>query len=139
VARLSASPELSEKRLEILKEAFPNVSRVAVLRHPDAQKAAEFKQLQVAGRAFGIQVDSVELGGPKDLDEVFSMMADKRPDALMVLTGPIANIERTANPGVCCKEPTPNSRRRHGIAIESRLLPPAKNKRHSLSLALSPS
>ena len=72
------APELVGKQLELLKQAIPAVSRVAVLWEPDVLgKDVEQKMLKeadVAARALGMQPQVVEARGPGDLDRAFSDM-----------------------------------------------------------------
>jgi putative ABC transport system substrate-binding protein len=84
------SPELGGKKLELLKEAVPGASRVAVLwnaAHPG--KTPEFKDTQVAARALGVTLQSVEVRRPDDLPGAFSAITRGRPDALVTLTEPL--------------------------------------------------
>jgi len=91
------SLELVAKRLELLKQAVPGVSRVAVLWQPgvldehteDIRKGAE-----VAARALGVQLQFVEARSPKDFDRAFSEITRARPGALTVLPSSMFLIER---------------------------------------------
>jgi putative tryptophan/tyrosine transport system substrate-binding protein len=65
----SLSPELTGKRLELLKETVPKLLRVAVLGNPgNTATALNFKEAEVAAQAYGLQVQSLEVRGPNDLD-----------------------------------------------------------------------
>jgi putative tryptophan/tyrosine transport system substrate-binding protein len=77
---------LSTKRLEILKEVVPGLSRVAVLWNA-ANPALSYpwKQTQSAAGELGISLRSLEVRDPKDIDAAFVVMAQDRPDALIVL------------------------------------------------------
>src|SRR5262252_75654 len=77
---------LSTKRLEILKEVVPGLSRAAVLWNP-ANPALTFawRDTQGAARALGVTLQSHEVRDLKDLEAAFAMMAQQRPDALLVL------------------------------------------------------
>lgn len=80
------SPELSGKRLELLKEAVPKLSRVAVLWNAANPVAAlQLRETEVAARALGVQLQSLEVRGPNDLEPAFSAMARGRAEALVVL------------------------------------------------------
>lgn len=81
------SPELNGKRLELLKEAVPGLSRVAVLwnlANPD--KALEFEQIEVAARQLRLQLQSLEVRGPDDFEKAFRGATTKRASALLTLT-----------------------------------------------------
>jgi putative tryptophan/tyrosine transport system substrate-binding protein len=77
---------LSTKRLEILKEVVPGLSRVAVLWNT-ANPALSYpwKQTQSAAGELGISLRSLEVRDPEDIDAAFVVMAQDRPDALIVL------------------------------------------------------
>jgi putative tryptophan/tyrosine transport system substrate-binding protein len=77
---------LSTKRLEILKEVVPRLSRVAVLWNT-ANPALSYpwKQTQSAAGELGISLRSLEVRDPKDIEAAFVVMAQDRPDALIVL------------------------------------------------------
>ncbi len=89
--------ELSAKRLELLKEALPKLARVAVLygRHP--RIAPTLKDLEVAARTLGIQLQPLEVRGPEDLERAFDEMAKGRAGALLMLPGPGFNEPRLAD------------------------------------------
>jgi putative ABC transport system substrate-binding protein len=94
----SFSPDLVGKRLELLKQAVPGVSRVAVLWQPGGQGERTDKDLlkraDVAARALELQLQVVEVRGPADFDRVFSNMTRARAGALTVLGTPMFFTER---------------------------------------------
>jgi putative ABC transport system substrate-binding protein len=83
------APEVVGKRLELLTQAVPRVSRIAVLWQPHAQAERTEKDLrtaaEVAARALGVRLQFVEARGPADFDRAFSDMTTARADALTVL------------------------------------------------------
>ena len=84
------SAELSGKRLELLKEAVPKASRPAVLWNPgNSSNAVEFRETEVAARALGLKVQSLEVRGPDDFQGVFARAARDRVNALIVLRDPL--------------------------------------------------
>ena len=91
-------PDLVPKRLALLKEALPAVSRIAVLWHPCAFGERTMKDMtketEVAGRALGVQLQFVEARDPDALDRVFSAMGRERADALIVLPSAMLYNER---------------------------------------------
>ena len=91
-------PELVGKRLELLKQAVPGASRIAVLWHPgDFPERTEkdmLREADVAARALGVRLQVVEARGPEDFDRVFSDMARARADAVTVQSTNIFFIER---------------------------------------------
>jgi putative ABC transport system substrate-binding protein len=92
-------PELVSKCLELLTQAVPGVSRVAVLWHPGAvPKRTEkdmLKGAEAAARALGMRLQFLEARRPEDFDRAFSEMTRARAGALTVLTGSMLFVERT--------------------------------------------
>jgi putative ABC transport system substrate-binding protein len=92
------SPELVGKCLELLAQAVPGVSRVAVLWQPGAQGERTDKDMlkgaDVATRALGMRLQFVEARGPTEFDRAFSDMTRARADALTVLVSPMFFGER---------------------------------------------
>ncbi len=86
--------ELSAKRLELLKEAVPNIGRVAVLANPDSPYTALF--LKDAGRAaqsMGVELQILEARTPREFDAAFTAMGGGSVQALMVLADIMFNTE----------------------------------------------
>jgi putative tryptophan/tyrosine transport system substrate-binding protein len=78
--------ELSGKRLELLKEAVPKVSRVGVLDDASTDIGASFQDFEPAARALNIQLQSLEVRAPKpDLDGAFQAAAKGRVNALITV------------------------------------------------------
>jgi len=87
--------ELSGKRLELLKEAFPKISLAAVLWNPRVLgPSLAFKETQAAAHGLGLQLQSLEVGEPNDFDKAFSAIAKQRPSALMVLGDAVTILHR---------------------------------------------
>jgi putative ABC transport system substrate-binding protein len=80
------SSEISGKRLELLREVSPNVSRLGVLWNAgDPGKAIEWRNTEVAARAVKMKPTSLEVHGPDDFNALFTATTRPRPDALVVL------------------------------------------------------
>ncbi len=92
------APELVGKCLELLKQAVPGVSRVAVLRQPGAISERTEKDLlkgaEVAARGLGMRLQFVEARGSADFDRAFSDMTRARAGALTVLGSTMFIIEQ---------------------------------------------
>ena len=89
---VSQQVELAPKRLELLKEALPQVTRVAVLWSPFA--ADQFRVVEAAARVSGVQVHSVALGQPPyDPAGAFEAAARRHAEALLVLQFPLSSHE----------------------------------------------
>jgi putative tryptophan/tyrosine transport system substrate-binding protein len=101
--------ELGGKRLELLKEAVPKLSRVAVLYDPASQPGLyEVKQLLPAdARALKLTIQPWEIRAVDDFEKVFAGLNKQRPDGLYAIT-----------PGVVMR---PNQKRIAGFALKSRL------------------
>ena len=81
------SPELTAKRLELLKEVVPKASRVAVLWDPDYMDfASDWRALRRSAQALGVTLQSVEARGVKGIDHAFEAMRKERPDALFTFS-----------------------------------------------------
>ena len=87
----SVSPELSAKRLELLKEAVPKLSRVAIVWNPDVRGAVlEYKETESAARSLHLQLQSVEVNRPDGFDRAFSAVTTGRAEALTVASSSLA-------------------------------------------------
>jgi putative ABC transport system substrate-binding protein len=99
VTGLSAfAPELVGKRLELLTQAVPGVSRVAVLWQPGAfgegTEKDTLKRAEVAARNLGVRLQFVEARGPADFDRAFSDVTRARASALTALGSNMFTSER---------------------------------------------
>ena len=94
----SINLELSAKRLDLLKEAIPGASRVAVLWHAgtatDPVYREMIRQTEIGARSLGVQLQVVEVRGPTELGEAFAAMERKGAQALLVVPGPMVFAER---------------------------------------------
>src|SRR5438270_9179987 len=82
------APQLTGKRLELLKEAVPELSRVAVFWDPsEPPRVAEFHEAEVAARMLGLQLQSLEVRGPADFETAFAAVLAERADGLLVFAG----------------------------------------------------
>ena len=83
VANLSA--ELSGKRLELLKDIFPKLSRVAVLWNPEAPgPILGFKELEAAAKSVDVPLESLRVRNPKEFEVAFKK-AKERASGLIVI------------------------------------------------------
>ena len=89
------NPQLSAKRLAVLQEAVPAVSRVAALWNPaDPPRVIEYKETQAAAAQLGLQLQSFELRSPDDFDRAFATAAAWPADAAVVLPDPLTRNYR---------------------------------------------
>jgi len=90
-------PELTAKRMGLLKEAIPKISRVAVLWHPGAygKRTTEslLNETKSTALALGWQIQLVAAENPSDLDPAFAAITAGSPDALVMLNSPMFYTE----------------------------------------------
>ena len=89
ITGLSAySPELNGKRLELLKEAVPQLSRGALLMSPKVPgNPTDLKETEEAARSLRLRSQLYEVGGISDLESVFKSMANEKTEGLVVFPG----------------------------------------------------
>src|SRR5262245_1944011 len=91
----SLSPDVSGKRIELLKETTPTLSRVAVLWNPKGSGSPiSWKESQLAAQGLGIQVHSMEVQGPDDFRNAFEKAIQSRSSALAVTSNPVFSANR---------------------------------------------
>jgi putative ABC transport system substrate-binding protein len=95
VTGLSAQQsDLAGKRLELLLQVIPNLSRLAVIANSgNLPSVAEAHEVQVRGRALGLDVDTLEIRGPSDIAPAFDTLK-VRAQALYVCNDPLAVTNR---------------------------------------------
>lgn len=85
--------DLSGKRLDILKETFPTATRVAALWNPTEKiGVSAFQQTKAAAQAMSLQLASLEVHTPADIEEVFTDISKKRSNALLVMLSPLTML-----------------------------------------------
>jgi putative ABC transport system substrate-binding protein len=91
------APELSGKRLELLKEIVPKLSRVAVFRTSTQPGNAQMlREVELAAKAFGVQLQYLDVLDPKDFATAFRAAVKGRAEAvLMMVAGAVAAAHRT--------------------------------------------
>jgi putative ABC transport system substrate-binding protein len=92
-----SSAELSAKRVELLKEIFPAVTRIAVLSTPDyplSLKTEALAETEEMARTLGVQLQLVEVQGRDDFDRAFAAVLKGRAQALTVFPIPLFRAER---------------------------------------------
>ena len=87
---MSPGPAIGGKYLELLKEAAPMVSRVAVLWNPlTAPHTGVVKETEAAARTLGLTLQPVSARRPEEIDGAFAAMSRARADGLIVLPDPM--------------------------------------------------
>jgi len=89
-------PDLSAKRLQLLKESFPKVSRVAVLYHggPGGDDE-ELKETQAAARTLKIQLQPLAVKDPSQFSGAYAAMKKERAAALIIFHGSFTRFHQT--------------------------------------------
>jgi ABC-type uncharacterized transport system substrate-binding protein len=86
-------PELVAKRLQLLREVVPGLSRVAALWHPHAYSertmAGILREIEGAARNLGMQLQLAPASGPDDFASAFSAMTKERAEAFIVMPSPM--------------------------------------------------
>ena len=84
------SPELNAKRLELLKEVVPGLSRVAILWEPAVRGGVlEYNGTQSAARSMQLQIQGVEVSRVDDFESAFTALTAGRAEALTVVGSPL--------------------------------------------------
>ena len=86
------APELSGKRLELLKEVVPRITRVAVLWNPSNPGFSEMlKEMQAASQAHALQLQSLEVRSLEDFEAAFESITRGDSHAIIVVSDPFLN------------------------------------------------
>lgn len=81
-------PELSGKRLQLLKETVPKTTLVAVLWNPTDPAAADYlRETEVAARSLGMKIYAIEVRAPVELDAAFKAVSGANPGAFFTIPG----------------------------------------------------
>ncbi len=87
--------ELAGKRVELLKEAAPRVSRLAVLANPGhAGEQRELRETQVAAQALAVKLQYLTVKIPSDFQEAFDAITRERADALITFPDAVTSAQR---------------------------------------------
>jgi putative ABC transport system substrate-binding protein len=90
------APEITGKRLELVKEIVPRLSRVAVLGSSTTPGNPQaLRETELAARALGVQIQYLEVRGAKDIEPAFRAASKGRADAVLLLQSPVFVNERT--------------------------------------------
>jgi putative tryptophan/tyrosine transport system substrate-binding protein len=90
-----ASAELSTKRLGLLKEMLPDLSRVAMLwNQDDLGMTLRYRASSEAAEKLGIKVQALGVRAPNDFEGAFAAMEAERPDAILMVADSLTNLNR---------------------------------------------
>jgi len=93
------SVDVSDKYLELLRDALPKFSRVTVLVNPEHPHHISFlKRIQATGRTINVKISPVQASTPSQIESAFTAMKQERGEALIVLPDPFlgAQVRRIA-------------------------------------------
>ena len=89
------APELSGKRLEILREVVPKLNRVAVLGTSTSPGHAQvLREVELVAKTFKVQLQYLDVLDSKDIEPAFRAASKGRADAVLTLAGAILNTQR---------------------------------------------
>jgi len=89
------APDLDGKRLELLKEAFPKVARVAFLWQPGNVRGNDpLTDMEAAAKALGLKLQSLPVRGLDDFESAFARAKKEGAQALITTTGPLFNTQQ---------------------------------------------
>jgi len=87
--------DISAKRLELLKEAMPTASRIAVLWNAqDSAMTQRYREIERAAQALGLSIQPLAVREPDDFERVFSEMSREPPNAMIMVTDVLTNLNR---------------------------------------------
>jgi putative ABC transport system substrate-binding protein len=102
------SPELSGKRLELLKEVVPSLSRVAVFgTSTQPANTQTIKELELAAKQFKLQIQHVDVLKSNDIETAFRAAAKGQADGILTLTSAILRSQRTQLADLAVKKRIP--------------------------------
>jgi len=88
------APELDGKRLELLKEAFPKVTRVGFLWRVPSTRGDLLKAAEPVAKTLALQLQSLAVRGPDDFENTFKAAKSGGAEALIVISNPLSNTHR---------------------------------------------
>ena len=90
----AVSPDLSGKRLELLKEVIPTASRVAVIWHPTPNDEKEVKETEIAANALGLKLQSLQVRSRDEFQSAFAAAMNERANGLIIIQSPFTGSHR---------------------------------------------
>ena len=96
-------PDFSTKWMQLLKETIPRLASVVVLRDP-ANPSPQLKGIETVAGPMGVKVEVMEARSLPEFETVFQSIADRKPDALLILSSPLFGT----NPDKIAEQTTKN-------------------------------
>ena len=89
------SVQLSAKRMELLKEAVPKATVIAILwNEADPGMTLRYREIEKAARTLRVEVQALGVRGPEDFAAAFATMTRRRPDAIFLVADALTNVNR---------------------------------------------
>ena len=102
------SQDLSGKRVELLKETIPKLSRASVLLDPTVvELTPQLRETERAARGLGLRLQFVEVRAPSDFEKAFQAAIDRKAQALVVFPSTLLNNHRTSIANLAVKHKLP--------------------------------
>jgi len=102
------SPDISGKRVELLKEAIPKASRMAVLLYSSSgTDRDEVKQMETAAQSLKVKIQIIEVRNPSDFQTVYAAMKRENADAVILTQSSFTNFHRKQLAGLGAKSRLP--------------------------------
>ena len=103
------SPQVAGKRLELLKEMIPKLSRVAVLWNPEgATSTLNWKEIQLPAQQLGVRLHSLEVRRPNEIDNAFEAATRARAGALFLMPDAVIEAQLKRIAGLAAKSRLPS-------------------------------
>jgi putative ABC transport system substrate-binding protein len=101
-------PELSGKRLEVLKDCVPTLSRVAVLWNAaNPYKPHDLREVEAVSRGLGVTIHTFPVNGPADFDDAFKAAVEAHVDGVLTLEDPFTIAHRNRIVGLALQHRLP--------------------------------
>ncbi len=117
------APEVSGKRLELLKEIVPSLSRVAVFGNsPNPGNRPLLKETELAAASLGVMLQHFDVVTPKDIEPAFRAASNGRADAVLILTGSVFSTHRKQLTELAAKRRLPTMYHRPHVVEDGGLM-----------------
>jgi putative ABC transport system substrate-binding protein len=126
---------LAAKRLQLLTEAIPGVSRVALLLSPTRSTLAAAADTRVAARNLGLIIQEVPVRGPEDFADAFSAMVHQRAEAVIMVAGRVISTNHKRLLALTIERKLPTVCWRSGVVRSGCLMSYGADRGHLVSLA----
>ena len=103
-------PDIMAKRIQLLRDAMPSVSRLAVMFNPANQAVGPaLKAMEATARALNVELQLVAIKGPRDFDAALTALVQRRSDAFIVADDPMLRTHGRAIAELAAKRRLPSA------------------------------